>query len=315
MTLAGTQSPPASFIMLTFNQQDSVAKAVQSVLDQQCEPIEIIISDDCSTDRSFEIIQDVVERYEGPHHVIARRNDVNLGVNAHIECAIGLSTADLMIWTAGDDINTENRAARILETVRERPAKLLFSDARTKSADGGDGRDAYRRALFYRDYSMVDAALSFELYLGATVAWHKDLYLKYGGFPTDTAYEDLILGFRAVLEDSIDYIAEPLVIYQEGVGVSNLLSRQTSKLPNSERRIAVLTLQLNVLKQRLADTRTFGLLQRHPVVTALCRRIETVESRLLYYQWDWASVWAKCGRPIRFSHALLSEMVRDLRQR
>ncbi|SEL13170.1 Glycosyl transferase family 2 [Roseovarius nanhaiticus] len=311
----GEVTPAATFILLSYNQESSIRASMESVLTQDCEPIEIIVSDDASTDGTFTIIKQLAQEYAGPHRVIARQNDVNIGTNRHIERAIELSSADLMIWTAGDDINATYRAKRIIEAFRQTQAKLLFSNAITISSDGTAGSDAYRRALFYREYSRQEAALSFELYLGATAAWHKDLYRKYGGFPPERAYEDLILGFRAVLEQGVHYINEKLVTYQEGVGISSQLAKHVSKLGNRERRTAILHSQIKVLEQRLRDAKVFGLAADDPVQVAIVTQLETLQVRLDYYTWSADSRRRLLARPLRHGNALLAEAIRDLRKR
>ncbi|WP_027257875.1 glycosyltransferase [Leisingera aquimarina] len=278
-----THRPAASFILLSYCQEDTIAESVQSLLDQDCEPIEIIISDDASTDGTFEKIKQLAESYSGPHRIVARRNDTNMGVNRHIEHAIALAASDLMIWTAGDDRNAPNRAQRVIDSHRLTGAKLLYSDAETIGPDGEPGENTYRRALFYKGFSTEDAATAFSLYLGATAAWHKDLYRKYGGFPKDRAYEDLILGFRALLEDGLHYIPEKLVIYKEDVGISAQLTKKISTLTNQERRARMLKGQLAVLEQRLADATTFGLADSSPVVRKMTQAAGKIRARLDFY--------------------------------
>ncbi|UWQ31990.1 glycosyltransferase [Leisingera sp. M527] len=130
-----TQTPAASFILLSYCQEDTITEAVQSLLNQKCEPIEIIISDDASTDGTFEKIQEVIKDYRGPHPVLARRNEVNLGLNRHIARSVSLATSDLMIWAAGDDRNAPGRAQKVIDSYRQTGAKLIYSDAETVGPD------------------------------------------------------------------------------------------------------------------------------------------------------------------------------------
>ncbi|WP_264212583.1 glycosyltransferase family 2 protein [Leisingera thetidis] len=310
-----TQTPAASFILLSYCQEDSISASVQSLLDQDCEPIEIIISDDASTDRTFEKIRQLADGYAGPHRVVARRNEANMGVNRHIELAISLASCDLMIWTAGDDRNAPDRAQRIIDSHRQSGAKLIYSDAETIGPDGEPGEDAYRRALFYRDFGAEDAATAFSLYLGATAAWHKDLYRKYGGFPKDRAYEDLILGFRALLENRLHYIPEKLVTYQENVGISTRLTKKISTLSNQERRTRMLKGQLAVLEQRLADARTFGLEDNAPLVRKMTQAAGKIRARLESYDGIGAVLGSKDYGWSAKLQGIASEGMRRLRNR
>ncbi|PVA11533.1 glycosyl transferase [Pelagivirga sediminicola] len=310
-----TKPLAASFILLSYNQEDTIVASAQSVLDQACEPIEVILSDDASTDETFKKISDLAHSYRGPHRIVARQNAVNMGVNRHIERAIKLADSDLMIWTAGDDINFPHRAQRIIDAYRKTGAKLIFSDAQTVLKDGSRGSDAYKRALLYHESSVKSAAISFALYLGATAAWHKDLYRKYGGFPAERAYEDLILGFRAVLEDSIHYIEEELVLYHESIGVSSQLRAGQGEIDNRTRRIEILRNLRRVLEQRLKDADIYGLSRNDPARRVLVSRIHSMTTRLDYYRRQPGATRRFLTRPLTTTHAFLSEMLRDFRKR
>ncbi len=305
--------PSASFILVSYNQQDSVAESARAVLAQDCLPLQIILSDDASTDKTFEILQEVAASYNGPHSVQVRQNPQNLGVNEHMSRAIQLTECDFLIWSAGDDVSVPHRARTILDAYQKTQAKLIFSDAQTQRLDGSPGTQTYRKALFYRsDFTIEQAATSFALFLGAAVGWHKDLFYKYGGFPPELAHEDLILGFRAALENSIHYIPENLVTYREDVGVSSHLSSKTSILENRARRTAILKGQHTVLQQRLTDAQTFGLASDHPICQTLYALRDWAAMRLSYYE---GNKIIHARQPLRLAHALLSEWLRDFRNR
>lgn len=62
-----------SFILVAYNQEDFIEEAIISAINQNYEPLEIIISDDASTDQTFKIAKAAIDRYKGPHHVIGWR--------------------------------------------------------------------------------------------------------------------------------------------------------------------------------------------------------------------------------------------------
>jgi hypothetical protein len=299
---------PASLILLTYNQQSSVAAAIKAALAQECVPIEIILSDDASADGTFEILQNFAKTYTGPHHVIARRNAINLGINPHLEYLVDCAESDLIIWAAGDDISTPDRAQKVIDAHSQTGAKLFFSDAETCTKDGGEGQAVYKKALFYRAFNLKEAAISFSLFLGATAATHKSLFKAYGPLPNAHAHEDLILGFRAAMEDSIHHIPEPLVRYQEDEGVTGTQS-------GSRSRPGILQGQLAVLQQRLKDARTFGLAQTDPVVQKITAKLGFLAMRQRYYAPGFALSFKDLGHPLKLTHALLSEWLRDRKSR
>ena len=115
-----------SLVLLTYNQEKFVAEAVKAALSQQCSPIEILITDDCSNDTTFDIIREIAEIYNGPHKVILNRNDKNLGLLQHIDKAHELSSGEVIIIAAGDDISNPNRCQKIIDCFKSESPLLVF---------------------------------------------------------------------------------------------------------------------------------------------------------------------------------------------
>lgn len=103
-------SPPlVSFVLLTYNQQEFVQEAVRSALLQTYQPLEIVISDDASTDRTFENARAVIDEYKGPHSVIGCVNSRNMGTNAHLNVAVRKAKGEFIVVAAGDDVSLPGR--------------------------------------------------------------------------------------------------------------------------------------------------------------------------------------------------------------
>ena len=268
-----------SIVLMTYNQADYVADAVRGLLAQDCAPVEILISDDCSTDDTFGIVQDTVRGYEGPHHIVLNRNPKNLGVNRHIKKCYDLSSGDVIIATSGDDICYPNRAARTIEVFETQAPLLAFSQARVETFDGQEMPRNYRKATLYSRQDALSAAVSMQLYLGATCAWHKDLFRKYGPIAYDDCYEDLIFGFRAALEKRISFIDEDLVRYRLGTGLTSSASRYTSPEDYQAKRARDIQREISVLRQRRDDGRLFGLRADDPIMRTIERRLADRELR------------------------------------
>ena len=114
-TPSAEPSHRACVLLLAYNQQETIESAIDSVLEQQCEPIEIVLSDDASSDCSFELMQAAAERYRGPHSVSARRNATNLGIGQHYNQLVRATRAPLLVTAAGDDTSTPDRVLRLLQ--------------------------------------------------------------------------------------------------------------------------------------------------------------------------------------------------------
>lgn len=69
-------APQVSIVIPVHNREKLVAEAIESAARQTLENIEIVVSDNCSTDRTWEVVQDLAAR---DRRIRAFRNESNLG--------------------------------------------------------------------------------------------------------------------------------------------------------------------------------------------------------------------------------------------
>ena len=68
-----------SVVVCTYNQEDTIARTLDSILMQQCHvPFEIIIGEDCSTDQTLSVCETYANKYPDKIHILA--NKENKGV-------------------------------------------------------------------------------------------------------------------------------------------------------------------------------------------------------------------------------------------
>src|SRR5215475_5079675 len=101
--------PLLSFAIFSCNQEKFIRSAIEGAFAQTYSPLEIIISDDCSKDRTFEIAKEMAAAYRGPHTVRLNRNETNLGIGGHVNKVFGISQGELVFAAAGDDVSLPHR--------------------------------------------------------------------------------------------------------------------------------------------------------------------------------------------------------------
>jgi glycosyltransferase involved in cell wall biosynthesis len=94
-------SPKISVIIITYNQASLISRAINSVLIQKEWLFEIIICDDCSSDNTWEIINNYINDY--PEYIKAYRNSSNLGIFGNFENTWSKPTGDFITFLSGDD--------------------------------------------------------------------------------------------------------------------------------------------------------------------------------------------------------------------
>ena len=290
-----------SIVLMTYNQAAYVAEAVSSVLAQEGPPLEIILSDDCSKDASYQIMQEIVDGYRGPHRVILRRNDKNLGLIRHYSTVFDLCSGDVMIVAGGDDVSMLDRAVRIREVFDTTDAWLVYSHATCMNKAGKEIPPFYLNAKLHQGADLETIAIASSLYVGATGAYRRELFQKYGHVRNPRAYEDLVYGFRAALENRIQFIDRPLIRYRVGSGVS---TRNRHADPAVKRKAHARTLrtQVAVLSQRRRDAVTFGLSPKHRIPILINQHRYMVLFQLFFFG---EVHFARCAR-LMLRHPVLA---------
>jgi glycosyltransferase involved in cell wall biosynthesis len=94
-----------SVCLITHNQEKFIAQALESALTQQVTfDYEIVVSDDCSTDRTRSIVIDYQQR--NPDKIRLAFPDKNLGVNPNLAHTIGACRGEYIALLEGDDFWT-----------------------------------------------------------------------------------------------------------------------------------------------------------------------------------------------------------------
>ncbi len=297
-----------AIVLYAYNQEDCVRNAVRSILAQDCEPIDILLSDDCSQDATFDVLKQEAAAYDGPHRIQLNKNPENLGVVEHIHRVFALIDADVIINCAGDDLCQPQRARRTIETFESERPLLVCSHGKVEYADGSPAPRVYAKADFYHRLDALKASSSMQLYLGATAAWHRDIFAKYGPILFNECFEDLVFGFRAVLEGRVAVIDEDLITYRLGRGITNTELAGETRSDFQARREKELRHDIAVLSQRQIDAQTYGLTATDPVMRRISKALQIREIRLTYITLGVASLLKTGLRyPVRTIGAILGE--------
>ena len=93
-----------SIIVPCYNQAHFLGHALQSVLNQTYSNFELIIVNDCSTDKTKEIIKSFDD-----NRIIYRENEINIGRSRSRNSAIKIAKGNFIAIIDGDDISVPSR--------------------------------------------------------------------------------------------------------------------------------------------------------------------------------------------------------------
>lgn len=236
-TLSGSR-PLATILLTGHNQADFLRQAIEGALAQTYQPLEIILSDDASSDSSYEIMRQTAAAYRGPHRLVLNRNPKNLGITQHINVLGRLARGRYLFIAGGDDVSMPERVARCMEAWHkaEDRVAMVFTNLRQVNASGQTlwpktyVADNAQQGVFASlvsaihggraDLSCIERlpqSLS-ECVIGASMAFDRALLDEFGPLPLVSPVEDMPLTFRARLLGGVVYVDEVLVNYRRHSG-------------------------------------------------------------------------------------------------
>lgn len=204
-----------TLVLVSYRQERFIAEALEGILSQTLEDAEIILSDDSSPDATFDIMQDVVGRYDGPLTLRLRRNAQNLGLAEHLNVVMREARGDLISLCAGDDIALPDRAALSLGYFRQKRALSALSLRPKIINDTGQ--------VIGEGPIVPDAPLTFPGYFkgrqahpnGASRTYRRDVMSAFGPLSPDCPSEDSTLLLRSMILGEVREFADIGLMYRK----------------------------------------------------------------------------------------------------
>ena len=114
--------PRVSIGVPVFNGERFLEQALQSLVTQTFSDIEIVISDNASTDRTGEICRAFAAQ---DHRIRYYRNEVNHGASWNFNRVFDLARGEFFKWAAADDICAPDFLARCVTALDQFPAAVM----------------------------------------------------------------------------------------------------------------------------------------------------------------------------------------------
>ncbi len=238
--------PTLTLALCCYNFERFVAEAVEGAFAQTHRPLELVISDDHSSDATWAKIVEVVMRLGGfpsapDHHwqrpdfcgtvrlvaqdglnLVLNRNEKNLRLALHENKLFELSSGEWIAFQAGDDVSKPERMSLVAELVEEDPGvSCIECCAQAVQADGSPYPIPEK---FLRNQARGrKLQLRLPSILGAGAVYHRDVYFKFGPLSPFVANEDHVLPLRAALLGQIVFSPVVTVLYRKhGENVSGV---------------------------------------------------------------------------------------------
>lgn len=205
MTKENKDSPLISIITVTYNSAKYVRDAIESVLSSSFKNFELVIGDDCSTDNTWEIVQEYNDE-----RIVKYKNSTNLGEYPNRDKALKLASGSWVLFIDGDDL--------IYPHALEFLSKMILKD----SSVGMLLMRWYRRNMlfpivisprdFYLEHYFGDGFLGTAF---TNVVFSRKALLDSGGIPHQYSFGDDVVRLNMATRYNMMVISDQLTFWRE----------------------------------------------------------------------------------------------------
>ena len=239
--------PFVTIIMATYNGEAFLEEQLDSIAKQEYKNIELLIADDNSSDKTYEILTHYAEKFRWIH---LRRNEKRLGLIRNFEKLLESAQGDYISFCDQDDVWEKEKLSKSIEALQKEDnskplmfhSDLLVMDAKHNIIDPSFFK---MRHYTFKEKKQIDAILGRCGVIGNTMVINQKLKSLVLPFPDDIEVHDYWIALINELYGKRLTSYEPLIRYRlhqanssntlksikgQGVGTSYLL-RDKINLP------------------------------------------------------------------------------------
>ena len=205
--------PLVSIVMIAYNVDNYIAKAIESVLSQQVSfPYELVIGEDCSTDGTLQIAL----KYQAEHPDIVRvlQREKNLGLTPNCVDTHNHCRGKYIALLDGDDYWTDkNKLQKQVDFMESHPE--YAGCAHQSSVIRGDASNFVK--LFGAetdcDYHLTDM-LTHRKFHTSSLLYKREIWQKCGGIPTGISSNERAINPMVAIFGPVHYMKDNMCVYR-----------------------------------------------------------------------------------------------------
>lgn len=206
-------------LLATYNGEKYIKEQIDSILDQTYENIRLIISDDCSKDKTQEILKEYEKK---DNRIELYIQEKNLGVVKNIEFLLKQVKNKYYMLSDQDDIWLPEKIEKSLETLLENNADLVFGDLEVVNQDlktmypsFGDFMLLNKKIHKYINSNRLNYI--YNCVTGCTILAKKETIQKILPLPKKSKYliHDHWIGLMTSIYGKVAYMPEKYIKYRQ----------------------------------------------------------------------------------------------------
>lgn len=277
-----------SVIIPLYNVEEYLEETLKSVVEQAFENKEMILIDDCSTDRTYDIALAYAQKYE---NIIVRRQHSNQGVSAARNIGLDMAKGEYIMFVDSDDLLASNTLELLYNAAIQKDAEIVTGIHERFSSKGSAPHYFFieNPILAIQGYKNFMNCPEFFHNIFCWGKLYKKQLIKNLKFPEDIGYgEDQTFTIRALVKAKQIYTVPHTIYYyrnREGEAKSIVQTKKANEALEDSIKVGEIILselyglENKVQKQRLIDYYVPLLILRD-VWTPLCKALLSVKKEL-----------------------------------
>ncbi len=207
-----------SVCVVTYNQEKYIAECLQSLVDQVTDfPFEIIVGEDCSTDRTREIVEEFALKYPGL--IVRNYHDENVGAVENIIKTYRVAKGKYICHMDGDDYALPGKLKEQVMALDKNPGCVICSHDMVQIEKNGNLVRSSFRAKESGVYKLLDLYKDLPFFAHSSKIFVNDLDASYWSQLNKNAL-DIEIHVEQAKRGDIYHINEVLGAYRLKTGVS-----------------------------------------------------------------------------------------------
>jgi glycosyltransferase involved in cell wall biosynthesis len=202
------KNPLISVLMTAYNREPLISLAIESVLRQSYDNWELIILDDCSVDRTFELSK---EYANNDKRIQVYKNEKNLGDYANRNEIVNYSNGLWIKYLDSDDAMSADCLELMIKETWDSNVSIIISARNDVWPRNGESIVLYPKEslkIHFFQFGFLDSAPS-------KVMISKELFLRYGKFSGKRNVSDLEMWLKIALTEPIAVVKSSLVFWRD----------------------------------------------------------------------------------------------------
>lgn len=209
-----------SLVLVCYNQENLILQSISSIIDQMIEGDEIVIIDDCSSDRCAMVAEMYLRDLRVACRVRLFTKEANKGVNHTFNLIPSVAVHSNIVALAGDDFYYPNAIDQIRKIINlNQNYSAIFSSCNVVDMKGEViGSSNYSNDFQPYSVNRLTATGSSNLQGHSLVCWNTKILKLYGGLTDGVSNEDDQIILRCTLLGGICISHLPIRAYRKSDG-------------------------------------------------------------------------------------------------